>query len=131
LEQRLEGRRSAQLGEEWKPVRRGWCLGSATFRGKLLDLMDHPAGAHHFGEEVREAEEARGRRIIRAGLAKAKWDAGRLEASKKAHSVKVAMAMQLRKETTLTCQWIAQHLHMGSREYLNRLLYEARQEGIS
>jgi hypothetical protein len=39
---------------------------------------------------------------------------------------KVALALRLRQETTLTLKWIAQRLHMGTWEHARRLLYETR-----
>jgi putative transposase len=39
LEQALEERRGAEEGEEFKPIRRGWCLGEDKFREELLTQM--------------------------------------------------------------------------------------------
>jgi len=39
---------------------------------------------------------------------------------------KVALTARLRAETTLTAAWIAERLDMGSRGYLNHLLYRRR-----
>ena len=41
------------------------------------------------------------------------------------HAVKLALAMRLRKETTLTIREIAERLHMGSWKSLNNKLYLA------
>jgi hypothetical protein len=40
--------------------------------------------------------------------------------------VKVALAVRLRAETTMTVGWIAECLAMGTRGYLNYLLYRRR-----
>ncbi len=40
----------------------------------------------------------------------------------KSHPFKVALACRLRKETTVTVEWLAQRLKMGSRGYLAHLL---------
>jgi len=32
----METRRQAELEEEFKPLRRGWCLGSEPFRAEIL-----------------------------------------------------------------------------------------------
>ena len=34
----------AEEGEEFKPIRRGWCLGEETFREKLLTQMSERMG---------------------------------------------------------------------------------------
>ena len=64
LEQALEERREADEGEEFKPIRRGWCLGEARFREELLAKMGERMGAEHYGEERMEAAEVRAERII-------------------------------------------------------------------
>ena len=40
--------------------------------------------------------------------------------------MKVALAARLRAETTMTLGWIAERLAMGTRGYLNHLLYRRR-----
>ena len=44
----------------------------------------------------------------------------------KGDGAKVALAARLRAETTMTAGWIAERLHMGTRGYLNHLLYRQR-----
>ena len=41
-------------------------------------------------------------------------------------AAKVALAARLRAETTMTAGWIAERLGMGTRGYLNHLLYRKR-----
>ena len=43
--------------------------------------------------------------------------------------MKVALAARLRAETTMTVGWIAERLAMGTRGYLNHLLYRRRKLG--
>ena len=45
LEWALEERRGAEDGEEFKPIRRGWCLGEEKFREELLTQMSERTGA--------------------------------------------------------------------------------------
>ena len=45
LEQALEERRGTEEGEEFKPIRRGWCLGEEKFREELLTQMSERLGA--------------------------------------------------------------------------------------
>jgi REP element-mobilizing transposase RayT len=47
LEQALEERRGLAEGEEFKPIRRGWCLGEEKFREELLMQMSERMGAEH------------------------------------------------------------------------------------
>ena len=54
LERALEERRGAEEGEEFKPIRRGWCLGEEKFQEELLTQMSERMGAEHYGEERAE-----------------------------------------------------------------------------
>ena len=52
-----------------------------------------------------------------------------LKTRPKGDSLKVALAARLRTETTMTMGWIAERLAMGTRGYLNHLLYRRRKLG--
>ena len=54
----MEERRGTEEGEEFKPIRRGWCLGEEKFREELLTQMSERMGAEHYGEERAETAEA-------------------------------------------------------------------------
>src|SRR4051812_5011270 len=43
FEEEMEKRRAQEMGLEWKKIRRGWCLGSGSFRVKLLERMEGQA----------------------------------------------------------------------------------------
>ena len=61
----MERRRAAESDEEaLRTLRRGWRLGTETFRQEMLQRMEGEVGEHHFGEERRESTEARAERII-------------------------------------------------------------------
>ena len=73
LEQALEDRRGAEEGEEFKPIRRGWCLGEEAFRKELMAQMSERMGAEHYGEERTETAAAKAERIIAAELKRRGW----------------------------------------------------------
>ena len=129
LEQSLEARRGAEEGEEFKPIRRGWCLGDETFRQELLAQMNERIGAEHFGEERAETAEAVAEQIISEELQRRRWQEADLKTRPKGDAEKVAFAARLRAETTLTVGWIAERLGMGTRGRLNHLLYRKRKTG--
>ena len=52
-----------------------------------------------------------------------------LKTRHKGESVTVALAARLRAETTMTARWIAERLAMGTRGYLNHLMYRRRKLG--
>ena len=65
LEQQMERRRREEGdGAEWKPLERGWCLGSEEFRAKLLGLMEPQLGEHHSGKLRHQSAEAKAERIM-------------------------------------------------------------------
>jgi hypothetical protein len=122
----LEERRGAEEGEEFKPIRRGWCLGEEAFRKELLAQMGERLGAEHFGGERAETAEAQAEDIIAAELKRRRWAEADLKTRPKGDAAKLALAARLRAETTMTVGWIAERLGMGSRGYLNHLLYRRR-----
>ena len=125
----MEERRGLEEGEEFKPIRRGWCLGEETFREELLPQMSERMGAEHFGEERAETAEELAELIIAEELKRGRWQEADLKTRPKGDSVKVALAARLRAETTMTVGWIAERLAMGTRGYLNHLLYRRRKLG--
>jgi REP element-mobilizing transposase RayT len=129
LERALEERRGLAEGEEFKPIRRGWCLGEEKFREELLTQMSERMGAEHYGEERAKTAEALAELIIAEELKLGRWQEADLKTRPKGDSVKVALAARLRAETTMTVGWIAERLAMGTRGYLNHLLYRRRKLG--
>jgi hypothetical protein len=123
LEQALEERRGTEEGEEFEPIRRGWCLGEETFREQLLTQMSERMGAEHYGEERAETAEALADLIIAEELKLGRWQEADLKTRPKGDSVKVALAACLRAETTMTVGWITERLAMVTRSYLTHLLY--------
>jgi len=127
LEEAMELRRRAELGDEFKAVRRGWCLGEDAFRKELLALMSNQIGAEHYGPERAETDTEKAERIIQAELKRRRWKEQELAARPKGDPGKVKVALRLRAETVQTVEWIANRLHMGSRAYAHHLLWRAGQ----
>lgn len=119
----MQARRQGEADEEFKPVRRGWCLGGEEFRRNLLQQIAEQGGASHYGEELVESAQARAQRLIDEALGKKGWTVEELKARPKGDPFKVSLAAKLRAQTTVTVAWIAEHLHMGTRGHLTHLLY--------
>jgi REP element-mobilizing transposase RayT len=124
FERLMERRRREDLGNEFKPVERGWCLGSETFREELLAAAGERVGPSHYGSERRESGAARAERLVREGLAGLGWTEKELSGRRKGDKGKVKLARRLRTETTMTLRWIAERLQMGSWTYVSNLLRE-------
>src|SRR5258706_521043 len=67
FEKRMELRRAAEDGEEFKGIVRGWCLGSEDFRKELLAQV-HEKRGDHYGPELREADEERAEGLLQKEL---------------------------------------------------------------
>ncbi len=124
FERQMEQRRREDLGIEFKPVERGWCLGTETFREELLAAAGKRVGRSHYGAERRESGEARAQRLVREGLSALGWTEKDLSHRRKGDKAKVKLARRLRRETTMTLRWIADRLQMGSWTYVSNLLRE-------
>ena len=86
-------------------------------------------GAEHYGEERAKTAEAQAELIIAEELKRGRLQEADLNTRPKGDSVTVAWAARLRAETTMTVGWIAGRLAMGTRGYLNHLLYRRRKLG--
>ena len=122
----LEARRRREEPEEWQAVRRGWFLGGAELKDRLLEQMGRGVGEHHDGEAKRETEEQKAERMIGEELRRRRWSEADLEQRRKTEREKVAIAVRLRRETVQTLDWIAQRLQMGCRHTLANCLKKAR-----
>jgi len=89
-----EQRRREDLAREFKPVERGWCLGSEEFRQELLEAAG-PPGATHYGTEWREAQEAKALGLLRQEMERLGWDEAALRQMGKGDQQKVRVAARL------------------------------------
>ena len=126
MEAVLEERRAGERGAEYKRLRRGWCLGTESFRKELLGQMKEQIGAEHYGAERDETAQAQAEGIVREELKRQRWREEDLGRRTKGDVGKVALAARLREETVMTVKWIAERLQMGAPGYLNHLLYRRR-----
>ena len=114
LELRMESMRAAKDGDDYQPIRRGWCLGEKAFRDELLGQMSERRGFAHGGAEVRESEEHHAERIVARELSRRRWGEEDLKKRRKGDGGKARIARRLRRETTMTYDWIAGRLKMGT-----------------
>ena len=79
-------------------------------------------------DHVRNSGDRR-KRIIVKELKRGRGQEAGLKTRPKGDPVKLALAARLRAETPMTVGWIAERLAMGTRGYLNHLLYRRRKLG--
>ena len=127
MEQRLETRRAQADGDEFKAIRRGWCLGPETFRQELLaSVQTRPTESHHAATRSETTEE-KARRLLNEELDKLGWTRAELARRPKGDARKIRIARRLRAETAVTLKWIAAQLHMGAWTHVTNLLSRAKQ----
>jgi REP element-mobilizing transposase RayT len=130
FEKTLEAQRGQEDEDALASIRHGWYMGDETFRQELLAQVSAKAGPQHYGAELAESAEAKAERIVTEELARHKWTAQDLASARKGDTTKVAIALRLRRETTMTLPWIAARLQMGTKTHLAHLLYwEERENG--
>ena len=127
FERIMELRRWEGRPEQWKVVRRGWCLGGKEFRKELLaQMVEKAQGDSHYGEELRESAEEKAERIVEQELKRLRWGEEELARRRKGDLKKVQIARRLRSETTMTLKWIAQRLKMGTWTHVSNRLYHVK-----
>ena len=97
-------------------------------KAQTIKLGDGRLGKNHAGRWRREAAEAKAQRIIERELKREGWNEAELTKRAKTDPVKTALAARIREETTVTIQWLASRLQMGTRQTLNAALYRRRNE---
>ena len=126
FELNMEQRRGQESSQEWKGLRRGWYLGDEAFRKELLDQVHSRVRPHHERSQRQETTEERAERIVHEEMRKLRWSEGKLAEQAKGDAGKVRVARRLRQETTVTLQWIAQRLGMGTAGHVANRLYRAK-----
>jgi REP element-mobilizing transposase RayT len=110
----VEARRRSEAKEQYEPLPEAWCVGSDSFQKQMLSYVEEQRGKWNYGPELQQAAEAKAERLLAEALASRGLPEGQLAAWPKTHPVKLALAARLRNETTVTVEWIAQRLAMGT-----------------
>ena len=114
VEELSEAAESATIAQ----LRRGWCLGGAAFRERMLALLDN------VGEKLKRRREVDGPvrrshgedeagRLLARGLAILGLGVEQLAELPKGDARKTALASLIRQRTIVPNQWIARELHLG------------------
>jgi REP element-mobilizing transposase RayT len=128
LEVELEKRRAMEEPEIYGKIRRGWFIGDPEHKEDLLEKIERKKGFWHYGEELKDSEEAKAQRLVKEELKQKGWTEKDLSKMRKGDPGKLAIAKRLRRETTMTLDWITRRLGMGTRTHLSHLLYWSKRE---
>jgi putative transposase len=134
FERMTEERRAGEPAggaESYQKIRRGWYLGDKQFKKELLEQMADRRGESHYGEELEETEEQKAEGIVCKELRRVGWREQELQDRPKCDGRKVALAMELRRRTTMPLKWVAQRLNMGTWTNLSNLLSQQRRRGAN
>jgi len=126
LERRLEAKRGAEEGAQYKAIRRGWFFGDKVLKQELLGQMSERVGREHYGEARQDSQAEQAERVVEEEMKRRGWKRETLEQRAKGDREKVKIAVRLRRETLVTVAWIAERLRMGSVANVNTLLYHWR-----
>jgi hypothetical protein len=78
---------------------------------------------NQLGQEWQESQMVNAERLVQTAIASRGWTEEDLGGGPKTDPVKLEIALQLRKESTMTIPWIAQRLQMGSANTLRDRLH--------
>jgi putative transposase len=123
----LESRATANMdAEEYKALRRGWCLGSAEFKAQLQEELEPHLNKLSrdsiTGEARRMHDEREAERLLIETAALAGLDLEQMELLKRNDNRKEMVAWLLTKKTSVTQDWIAERLSMGNRANVSRAI---------
>jgi putative transposase len=121
-----------ELAEEWKTIRRGWYLGGAAFRERMLALAEGPLRrgqrSSYSGGAKREHGEAEAERLLARGLAVLKLEASRLAERPKGGLQKQLLAWWLCQHTTARRRWVSERLGMGDESRVTQAIDWIKQQ---
>jgi hypothetical protein len=103
-------------------LRSGWKIGAEDFRDWLADKLARRGSKGERASERRETDASLAEHMVREALAKARWREVDLATQPKGQSHQSKDAQQLRVQTPMSRQWIADRLRMGSASYVSSLL---------
>ena len=122
----METRRAQEDDLDYKPIRRGWCLGGETFRKELLESVHARATESHHAATRRETTVEKAHRLLHEELDKLGWTESELAQHPKGDARKIRIAQRLRDEPTITLKWIAKELHMGTWAHVANRLHQTK-----
>ena len=120
--ERMRERAVAELEErntaDNDSLRRGWCLGGASFRERMLSLLEKTGEKFSKGREVDGAVrqshgEDEARRLLEGAMAHFKISPSDLDKLKRNDPRKLAIARLIRTRTSVPNKWIAAKLALG------------------
>lgn len=108
----LEQNATREQDEQWRELRRGWCLGSETFRDRLMDaaatlIAGHKRSCYGVREEsLRRHDQLRAEELLSAGLRRLEISLEEAVALRHCDARKQALAWLVKSQTVVGDEWI-------------------------
>jgi hypothetical protein len=122
-----------ELAEEWKAVRRGWYVGGAEFKERMLALVEQPLrqgrSGSYSGEAKRAHSEAEAERLLARGLAALEVEGSQLAETRKGSWEKEVLAWWLCQHTTTRRRWVSERLGMGDESRVTQAIGRVKRDG--
>ncbi|MDA7509630.1 transposase [bacterium] len=127
FEMLMEDRKLQELAgslQDYEAIRKGWFYGEEANRRELLGKLDAAADENEAQSGVifRESQRMKATDLLKELLRREKLSVSHLKQMRKGDPVKIKLAAEIRKRTTMSLKWTAEHLHMGSWTYVSNLL---------
>jgi REP element-mobilizing transposase RayT len=137
--ERMRGRAVDEMAErnaaQNEGLRRGWCLGEASFRERMLSLLETTGEKFSRGREIdgavrrnHDANEAR--RVLLEAMTCFGMNESELARLRRSDSRKLAIARLIRKRTSVPNRWIVRELSLGHVSNVSRYCSEAVRNGV-
>jgi len=115
-----------EFDPDWSLIRRGWCLGDALFRDRLLDTLDKLCQGKKVsslaGDEIRCHNERQAERLLEGGMTALGLTGMSLEAMRKSAMEKQVLAWLLRSRTMVSNEWVSCHLSCSHPDGVSRFV---------
>lgn len=134
-ERYIRGRVSYMMGQprvweadpDWSKLRKGWYFGGNDFRDHLLGKLDvvrrDIKASSHSGPEIQLHNESQALKLLIQGLERLGISKSDLPPLAKGALEKQLLAWYIRRETTVSNQWLSEHLYSGHPANISRYLH--------
>ncbi len=121
------------VDESWAQIRRGWCFGSDEFRELMVEALDVVMEGKRRdsfgGVESKRHDTLAAKRHLVEGLKKLHIDTEDLLGLKKNDIRKKVLAWYIRKNTSVSNEWIANNVMMGCVSNMSQYVTEVESSG--
>ena len=126
------GNPAKEIETELKEIRRGWYLGSETFRDDLMVRADRAAQgnkrASYRKEGMRRHDESEAIKLLEQAIRQLKVELAELCHRKQTDIVKQGVAWWVKSRSVVSDEWLCEKLDMGSRSNIYRAVVRFRKD---